>query len=195
MGPIGNARLTATTGLALLALLAVEGSTILALGPMLPVHVFVGLMLIPPVALKLASTGYRFVRYYARSPSYRARGAPPHALRLIAPVVVASTIVVLASGVALLFAGPGSRGTLLPIHKVSFIVWIAFTSLHVLGHLLETPRELAADYAGAAHADGLGGRGARTITLTTALVAGLVLALLVVGEFGPWLHYHHVPER
>ena len=57
-----------------------------------------------------------------------------------------STVVVFASGVALLFAGPSSRGTLLPIHKVSFIVWLAFTALHVLAHLPEICRALRADY-------------------------------------------------
>jgi hypothetical protein len=51
------------------------------------------------------------------------RLTPAAPLRAIAPIVVVSTIVVLASGVALLFAGPESRDTLLPIHKVSFIVW------------------------------------------------------------------------
>src|SRR6266700_2655738 len=44
-------------------------------------HMFVGLLLIPPVALKLASTGYRFVRYYTASPAYR-RKAPPPRVRL-----------------------------------------------------------------------------------------------------------------
>src|SRR6266852_2017081 len=53
-----------------------------------------------------------------------APGGPPAApLRAIAPIIVLSTIVVLATGVALLFAGPSSRDTLLPIHKDSFIVW------------------------------------------------------------------------
>ena len=50
----------------LLVLLAVEGVTILFLRPLLSVHIFVGMLLIPPVALKLGSTGYRFVRYYQR---------------------------------------------------------------------------------------------------------------------------------
>jgi accessory gene regulator protein AgrB len=60
----GNERLTATTATVLLLLLAVEGFTILSVRQMLSVHIVVGLVLIPPVALKLASTGYRFARYY-----------------------------------------------------------------------------------------------------------------------------------
>jgi hypothetical protein len=37
----------------------------------------------------------------------------------------------MASGIWLLFAGPSSRDTVLPIHKVSFIVWVAFTAANL----------------------------------------------------------------
>jgi hypothetical protein len=56
-GVEGNARLTATTAVVLLLLLATEGVTLLALRPLLSLHVFVGMLLIPPVALKLGATG------------------------------------------------------------------------------------------------------------------------------------------
>ena len=61
-GTDGNERLTANAAVVLIVLLAVEGATLLSLRSLLPVHVFVGMLLIPPVALKLASTGYRFLR-------------------------------------------------------------------------------------------------------------------------------------
>ena len=53
-GPLGNERLTSSTGLVLVVLLAVETLTTLALRTYLPVHIFLGLLLLPPVALKLA---------------------------------------------------------------------------------------------------------------------------------------------
>ena len=81
----GNERLTALTAMVLLVLLAVEGVTIVWLRPFLTVHLFVGLMLIPPVGLKLASTGYRFARYYTRNAGYRRKGPPPALLRWTAP--------------------------------------------------------------------------------------------------------------
>jgi hypothetical protein len=87
-GTVGNERLTAATGIVLMVLLAVIGVTLLRLRALTSVHLFVGLLLIPPILLKLASTGYRFARYYTSSPSYRRRGAPPALLRLSAPVVV-----------------------------------------------------------------------------------------------------------
>ncbi len=139
-GTDGNERLTTVTGVVLLVLLAVLGVTILRIKPLLDIHMFLGILLIGPVTLKLASTGYRFVRYYTSEPRYRRKGPPAMALRLLAPLVVLSTLVVFATGVVLLLAGPGSRGTWLPIHKISFIVWVAATSLHVLGHLAGLPR-------------------------------------------------------
>src|ERR1035437_1314491 len=127
-GTTGNERLTAATGAMLIALLAVLGVTILRVRPLLSVHLFVGMLLIPPVMLKMGTTGYRFVRYYTADPAYRSKGPPEALMRALAPLVVLTTVIVFASGVALLFVGPDSRGTLLPIHRVSFIAWLAFRS-------------------------------------------------------------------
>jgi hypothetical protein len=62
-GVNGNERLTAMTGALLLVGFAVEGFTVLQVRQMLVLHVLVGALLIGPVLLKIASTGYRFVRY------------------------------------------------------------------------------------------------------------------------------------
>jgi hypothetical protein len=199
-GTAGNERLTAATGVVLLVLLAALGVTILRIRPLMSVHMFLGLLLIPPVLLKLASTGYRFVRYYTAEPRYRRKGPPAAPLRLIAPVVVASTVVVFATGVALMFVGPGSRGLLRTAHKASFVIWVAFTAIHVLGHLAELPGALKAEYESPAEErgpTGYGGRGVygtgragRALSLSGALVAGLVLAILYIPRFGPWLHLY-----
>jgi hypothetical protein len=112
-------------------------------------------------------------------------------MRAIAPIVVISTVVVFASGVALLYA-PSARSTLLPLHKVSFIVWLAFTALHVLGHLAELPAALRAGGRSDRAWDDLGaGRGGRALSLAAALVGGLLLALAVESRFGVWTHLHH----
>lgn len=191
-GTAGNERLTAATGAVLLVLLAALGVTILRIRPLLSEHMFLGLLLIPPVALKMASTGYRFVRYYTSNPRYRSKGAPPATLRLIAPIVVASTVIVFASGVALLLEGPSSRGSLLLIHKASFVVWIAVTAIHVLGHLSDLPRALRTKREIQPELDGYGtGRAGQILSLSGALVAGVVLAILYVPQFAPWLNAHH----
>ena len=51
-------------------------------------------MLLGPLAVKMASTGYRFVRYYTHGPAYRSKGPPQPLMRAIAPMVVASMVVV-----------------------------------------------------------------------------------------------------
>src|SRR5690242_15252417 len=102
LNPVGNARLTALVGVLLLAPVAVELATIvLGVHSFMSLHVFVGLALIPAVALKLASTGWRFARYYTRSDAYLEHGAPQIAMRLLAPLFVAATVVLFASGIAM----------------------------------------------------------------------------------------------
>ena len=189
-GTAGNEQLTAITGAVLILLLAALGVTIVRIGQLLDVHMFLGLLLIGPVALKMASTGYRFARYYTFSAAYREKGPPPLAMRSIAPLVVLSTIAVLASGVALLFVNPAHRGILGSLHKLSFIVWVAVTALHVLGHLLELPAALSADRR-LAYDDRGAGRGARVLALGGALVGGVVLALLLEYRFAAWVSFHH----
>jgi len=192
-GPTGNEQLTAATGAVLLVLLAALGITILRIRPLLSEHMFLGLLLIPPVALKMSSTGYRFVRYYTSNPTYRRKGPPEPLMRLLAPLVVISTVVVFASGVALLLEGPSSRGSLLLIHKASFFVWIAVTAIHVLGHLSDLPRALTRRHEiQPAKLDGYGtGRAGRILSLSGALVAGVVIAILYVPQFAPWLNAYH----
>jgi hypothetical protein len=178
-GVARNERLTGTTALLLVLLLAVEGVTILFIRPLLSWHVFVGMLLIPPVALKLGTTGYRMVRYYGRSPAYVLRGPPQLFLRALAPIVVVATVGVFASGVALLVAGPRrGHGLLLGAHKASFIVWFGATALHALAHLRRLPRLVL-------------GPGVRTrFALVGATVAlGAVLAGGTLSLAGPWHHW------
>ena len=73
-GVAGNELLTISVGAILVVLLAAEFLTLLDLSDLLSVHMILGLVLIPPVLLKLGSTGYRMVRYYTRSPAYREEG-------------------------------------------------------------------------------------------------------------------------
>ena len=64
------------TAAVLLILLAVECYTILRIGRLLTLHVFLGMLLLGPVTLKAASVLYRFARYYTRSEPYRRKGRP-----------------------------------------------------------------------------------------------------------------------
>ena len=197
-GTDGNEQLTTVTGAILIVLLAVIGFTIPQLRQFVSVHLFVGMLLIGPVLLKLASTGYRFVRYYTGNPEYRRKGPPELVLRLMGPVVVLSTVVVFVTGIALLIVGPQHRDPWLMLHKVSFIVWLVFMSLHVLLHLPAVARGFGIGPSGRRQrATAAPGAIGRWIALTGAIVGGLVLALVLVGDFSAWtshgvfVHHHH----
>ena len=142
----GNARLTAANAAVLLVLLAAEGVTILRIRPLLSPHVFIGMVLIPPVLVKVASTTWRFARYYRGAPAYRRKGPPPVVLRLLGPVVVILTLVVLASGVGLLLVTGSWLTLLLKVHKASFVLWFGATTIHVLSHLGEVFRLAPRDW-------------------------------------------------
>ena len=182
-GATGNSRLTAATGAVLFVLLAVEGATLISLQTFLSWHIFVGMLLVPIVLLKLASTSYRFLRYYTRHHEYVAAGAPQIVLRLLGPIVVLSTVGLFATGVALAGLGPGTA-LLLPLHQASFAVWVGAMSLHVLGHIREVPSLAASDFRGRA----VDGARVRTLLLAAAIVAGAIVAVATVPWIGPWVH-------
>jgi hypothetical protein len=185
-GVEGNARLTGSNAALLIALLAAEGVTILSIRSLLRPHVFVGMLLIPPVVLKTGSTLYRFLRYYQGAPAYLRKGPPPWVLRLLGPFVVVLTAVVLASGVSLMLVAQPWRGRLLFVHKASFVLWFAAMTIHVLGHLADTARLAPKDWIGRA------GRhwpeaGAHRWVLVASLLAGALLGWWFLARVGGYL--------
>ncbi len=185
-GVESNARLTGTTAAALFVLLAAEGVTILRVHRLLSAHVFIGMLLIPPVLLKIASTSYRMVSYYMGAPAYRRKGPPPALLRLLGPFVVVLTVVVLASGVALLLAGPAWQRSLLLLHKASFVLWFGAMAIHVLGHIADTASLAPRDWMRRTRRE-VGGAGLRRWTIASSLAVGVLLGVLFVGRVGPWV--------
>jgi hypothetical protein len=184
-GVEGNSRLTAAAAAILIVLLAVEGATIPFLRSLLTVHVFVGMLLLGPVSLKLAATGYRFVRYYARTPEYVEKGPPAQLMRLlVAPVLVASTVALFGTGVALVAFG-SRAGAMLGLHKASFIVWAVAMSIHVLWYARRAALEAFADLG----RHRLAGTSLRISLLLGAFVAGAVIAVLTLPLAGSWAHW------
>jgi hypothetical protein len=145
--------------------------------------VVIGLILIPPVLVKIGSTGYRFARYYTGDPAYLRKGPPPAVLRLLGPLVVVLTVVVLASGVGLLFVSGSWRSELMFVHRASFIAWFAVMTVHVLGHFIETTQLAPRDWYGRARGD-VAGAGARQWILVSSIVVGLLLAVGIVAGLG-----------
>jgi len=168
----------------LLVLLAVEGVTLISLRSLLSLHVFIGMLLVPVVALKVASTGWRFLRYYAGSRAYVDAGPPPPLLRfLVAPVLLAATTGLFATGVALIALGP-RQSFLIGLHKASFVVWFGATTIHVLAYVLRLPRLVGADIG---RRDRLPGARLRQALLAASVVGGATLAVWAL----PYAHQWH----
>jgi hypothetical protein len=186
LGTQANARLTSSTALVLLVLLAIEGVTVVQVGSMLTLHVFIGMLLVPPVLVKMASTFWRFAKYYTGSREYREKGPPPAALRLLGPFVAITTIILFASGILLLLGPTSWRGEMSLLHKASFVVWFACMTLHVLGHIKETAQLSTKDWVRRTRVRVSGSR-SRRLVVTTSLASGVLLAFATIPSVGPWL--------
>ncbi|HEV3171295.1 MAG TPA: hypothetical protein VGZ32_13175 [Actinocrinis sp.] len=181
-GADGNERLTAITGVVLLVLFAAEGVTLLQLRGLLYWHYFIGLLLIGPVCVKIASTAYRFTRYYTRHPEYVRKGPPAPLLRLLGPFVILTSVGVLGTGVALGLAGTRTYAgvPILLLHKASFVLWAAVMTAHVLAYVWRLPALVGADLRssrGRRAMGAIGGRGLRWSITAVGLGGGLVAAM------------------
>jgi hypothetical protein len=194
-GVEGNARLTGGAGAALFVILAVEGVTILQVRQLISVHVFVGMLLVPLVLLKTATTGYRFAHYYTGDPSYRRKGPPLPILRFTGPLLVLASLALLGTGIALIALGRSVGHQYLWLHRATFFVWAALIAVHVLGHLRETATLAAADWrernwrGDVEHR--LAGVRARLSLLVVTLAVGAVLGIASLTWIGTWHHIGH----
>jgi len=184
-----NARLTSWAGLALFVLLAAQGVTILRIHRLGAAHVVLGFALLGPLAVKLASTGWRFARYYRGDAEYGQAGAPQPLLRLLAPVVIASTAAVFATGIALLAVKPGHGSTLVLLHKATFIVWFGATAVHVLAYLVPALRWSGADLAARGPARVLASRTWRPVIVGASIAIGFAAAVPALAWAHPWVHW------
>jgi hypothetical protein len=176
-GTEGNEILTLAVASVLTVLLAAEGVTLLNMRGLRSPHMLIGLALIPPLLVKLASTGYRMVRYYTGARAYREKGPPALPLRVLAPALVAATAGIFASGVAMLLAGQRSD-TLMLVHKASVVVWSGLFAIHFLSYLPRVLRSLRDDWHATRRRE-VAGTELRLLVLASSLGCGLALALLL----------------
>ena len=203
VGVAGNSRLTSLTGTLLLALFILQiasavGFALLSYnlaalgGPaydvIRPVHFFVGFLLMPLIAVKLLSTGYRFGRYYTRDRSYHDAGPPRPVPRLIAPILIASSVTLFGSGVEMWSFQNQFGYAWTAIHNVSAFVFTSALIIHIVCHVREAHRNAAADLAGTPIAvagadpgapvhEPLGGAVTRRAVLGGGLAVGAVLGV------------------
>ena len=135
------------TGAVLVVLFIAEGPTLLSMGDLLSLHVFLGMLLIGPVSLKIGSTLWRFIRYYTGWAPCVRKGPPDRPQRVLGPFVI-------------LTHGGGHRQRRRPgrsgsgngpwgrIHHLSFLVWLAVFIIRLassvpklLGDVAGVPRQ------------------------------------------------------
>jgi hypothetical protein len=194
MNPGGNERLTAAVGLLVLVPVAVEVATILlGVHTFMSVHVFVGLALIPAVLLKLASTGWRFMRYYTRSRPYVELGPPQLAMRLLAPLFVAATVVLFGSGVALGILHGHALQVARSLHGPASVIWLALLGVHVLVYLKRALSRTAEELP--ASRKPLRGTRARAYASATVVAGGLLLGVVTVPAQHHWVNLRRDHEH
>jgi type IV secretory pathway VirB2 component (pilin) len=179
--------------LVLIPVLVELASIVLGVHTYMSLHVFVGVALIPAVLLKLASTGWRFARYYTRSGAYVAHGPPQIAMRMLAPLFVAATVVLFGSGVAMgLLHGHGLQ-VARRLHGPASVIWLGFLGLHVLVYARRALRSTVQD-ALPARRKPLRGTTARAVAVVIVVVCGLALGGATVPAQHRWVdlpRHHH----
>ena len=181
----GNERLTSFTGAVLFVLLGLIGITVLQVRSLLPEHLLLGFALIPPLGLKMFSTGYRFVRYYTGDARFKAAGPPELMLRLIAPIVVLSTLALFVTGLELWAFGLRFGSIWVAAHKLSFVIWLPFTLIHAFSYFNKSADAVTAELSGKAHDRAFGPRS----LVAGSLVAGIVLALASLAYASPFVYF------
>ena len=137
------------TGAVLLVLFVAECLTLLNIGNLLTLHVFLGMLLLGPVGLKVGSTLWRFTQVLHRLGGLRAERARPAPLqRATGPFVILTTVAVLGTGIMLVVEGPGN-GSWGRLHHLSFFLWAAVIVIHLASYVPKLPRMLSgrADHA------------------------------------------------
>jgi hypothetical protein len=184
-GVSGNERLTSITGAVLFVLLGLIGITVLQVRSLLPEHLLLGFVLIPPLGLKMFSTGYRFIRYYTGDPLYRRAGPPRLMLRLIAPIVVISTVALFVTGLELWAFGLRFGSVWVAAHKLSFVIWLPFMLIHAFSYFNKSADATSSELSGKVRFGPLAPRS----LVVGSLVAGVVLALASLAYASPFVSF------
>ncbi len=184
-----NERLTAATAAVLFVLLAAEGLTILKIRSLLTLHVVVGLILIPPIVVKIGSTTWRFIRYYLGEPGYVAKGPPQKLLRILAPFLVILTVSLFASGIALVVIHR-PPAWIYDLHRYGFVPWFAIMVVHVLVYVWRVPGLVRPDVTvpRRRQRELAPGRWVRIWLLSASLLVGVTLTVRLWPTFADNVH-------
>lgn len=186
-GPAGNSQITAWLGAALLVIFVGQMITLTDIVGLMDWHIALGLVLIPPSLLKVATTGWRIVRYYTGHARYREAGPPPLLLRVLGPVLILSTLSLFATGILLIDVGQlrgdepthsliGINWSAKDMHQASYNVWVFAAGLHVFAHLITAAKSIVPARFSTGKLPGTGSRALGILAIACAAVSLAIIA-------------------
>jgi hypothetical protein len=176
-----NKRMTAIAGTILFVLIIVELVITANLNELLSEHIFIGVLLSGPLVIKMFSTGYRFFRYYTKSPDFVRAGPPNILLRLLAPFLVVITILVFVSGFGLVLGGHAHEELFFKIHAVSVALWLPLLAVHIYAYIRKASGLIANDWTGKSKTRVPGREGRLGINVAAIIVSGIAAIIMT-----PW---------
>lgn len=183
----GNEALTSWTGLLLLPLLGLVGLTGVAFGSLWRAHFVVGIILVPVLGMKLATTTYRAIRYYTGSKRYRAAGPPELAARILAPILIAATVIAMWSGIVM-WLNNNQDQPWSTIHTDAVVIMGGLVGIHVL---LYVPKALRSVFGELSQMRQRGHRATLRLSIVTAsLVVGIVVGFVIQPSSPFPVHQH-----
>lgn len=141
-----NKRITALAGIVLFVLIIAELVITANIDGLRSEHIFVGVLLAGPLVVKMCSTGFRFFRYYTKSPEFVRAGPPNILLRLLAPFLVIITILVFISGFELALGGHAHERLFHKIHTVGVTLWLPLLAVHIYAYIRKATGRIAYDW-------------------------------------------------
>jgi hypothetical protein len=103
-------------------------------------------------------------------------------LRLIAPIVVVSTLAVFVTGLELWFFGLRFGSVWIAAHKLSFLVWLPAMAIHVLAHLNRTSEAVGQELSSPSFST-------RRSLVVGSLVAGAILGAASLTYASPFIFF------
>jgi hypothetical protein len=187
--PDGNSRLTGISASFLLPLFLFEVVTVvLGVKSVITLHVVIGLILLGPALLKLASVTYRMVSYYRGVAAYQQRGRPTVGLRLLGAALGVLFVLLMASGLVLIVGPNGAHGPARAIHVVTAYLVVLLLAVHLAIHFLPAVRLASAEMR---PRTAVRGARFRWLVLLVCLAAGGALALFLGGRGSTYLHQYY----
>ncbi|WP_298443244.1 hypothetical protein [Ferrimicrobium sp.] len=144
---INLSRGSALFGVALAIIFLIEILTVPIMSHAIAWHIAVGLVAVPLLVGKLTYSSLRFIGYYRGDERYLQAGVPWFPLRVLAPFLVITTVLVIGSGVELDVAGPTSFSAtfLAPAHFLLSAVWFLLMAFHVVAYFNRAARSTIKD--------------------------------------------------